>query len=176
MNLLEGKKVKLRALEPEDIDLLMAWENNTPNWQVSGTVAPFSRAILKDFISNSHLDIYQTRQLRFMIETLEGPATIGTIDLFEFDPFHQRAGVGVLIADPAQRNNGYASESVELVKEYCFKHLGLHQLFCNILEGNEASLRLFKKAGFELSGSKKAWVRLGQSYKDEYFLQLFNQR
>ncbi len=172
MRLLEGDKVKLRAVEPHDIDLLMAWENDTPNWKISGTLAPFSRALLLEYIRQAHLDIYQTRQLRFMIDTTADNNTIGTIDLFEFDPFHQRVGLGILIGDPAKRNNGYASQSVELVKDYCYKHLGVQQIFCNILADNEASLHLFKRAGFKINGQKKSWIRVGDSFKDLYFLQL----
>ncbi len=172
MNFLRGNKVFLRALEPADIDLLVEWENDPVHWQVSGTLAPYSRSVLERFIENSHLEIYQTGQLRLIITDIETEEAIGTIDIFDFDLFNSRAGVGILIADGRKRNNGYATESLELIKEYCFGHLGINQLFCNIVSDNEASLRLFQKAGFELNGSKKAWVKRGDQYKDEYFLQL----
>lgn len=77
-------QVKLRALEPEDIDLLFDWENNPENWAVTNTLAPFSRLILQSYLDNSHLDIYQTRQLRLMIDVLQpshAAVTVGAIDL-----------------------------------------------------------------------------------------------
>lgn len=173
MNLLNGKKLKLRALEPEDIDLLMEWENDSRNWEVSNTLSPYSRALLKQYIQQSHLDIYKTGQLRFMIQDLETKQSVGAVDLFEFDGFHQRAGVGILIGKHQMRNNGYATEALKLIKDYSFLHLGLRQLFCNILEDNKASLKLFQKEGFEITGTMKAWVRSGEHYKDQFFLQLF---
>ena len=58
MNILESVNIKLRAPEPEDIDLLYEWENNTEIWYLSNTLTPFSKYSLKKFIEHSHLDIY----------------------------------------------------------------------------------------------------------------------
>ena len=38
---LQGKKVKLRALEPEDLDFLFEIENNTNFWEVSSHSSTF---------------------------------------------------------------------------------------------------------------------------------------
>ncbi len=174
MKLLKGEKIRLRAIEPTDVDLILDWENNTDNWEVSGTLAPFSREIISKYVSNAHLDIYKAGQLRLMIEELTTGKTVGTIDIFDFDPFHQRAGLGILIADKSDRNNGYSKETLQLVCEYCFSHLGLQQLYCNILSDNTVSLRLFEKAGFTISGTQKRWIKSGSKFKDQHFLQLFN--
>ncbi|MBA7522215.1 hypothetical protein ES705_14333 [subsurface metagenome] len=92
------KKINLRALEAEDIGLLYEWENDKRIWQVSNTITPFSKFILQKYLDNSHMDIYQAKQLRLMIDLAEGDSkrTVGAIDLFDFDPFHLRAGVGIL--------------------------------------------------------------------------------
>lgn len=173
MAFLTGHKIKLRAIEPEDINLLMQWENDIVNWEVSGTITPFSRNLLQQYIDNAHLDIYQVGQLRLMIQ--EGEETIGTIDIFDFDAFNHRAGIGILIGDQAKRGNGFASESLRLVKKYCFDHLGLRQLYCNILVDNELSLNLFNRAGFKVTGTKHQWIRSGGVFKDQHFLQLFRE-
>ena len=61
---LEGRTTRLRALEPGDIELMYAWENDTEIWGVSGTLAPFSRHTLERFIEEQQFDIFQTRQQR----------------------------------------------------------------------------------------------------------------
>ena len=71
MQKLEGKLVHLRAPEPEDLEFLYHWENNTDLWLISNTITPFSRFTLKKFIEESDLDIYESKQLRFMIDTNE---------------------------------------------------------------------------------------------------------
>ena len=96
---------------------------------------------------------------------------VGCIDLFDFDPNHLRAGIGILISEKSDRKKGYASEALEILIEYCFLSLNLHQLYCNIGIDNEASVMLFQKHGFKISGIKKDWLREGTSFKDELMLQ-----
>lgn len=168
--MIKGRNIYLRALEPSDIDLLYQWENDTDTWKVSNTLAPFSRYVLEQYILNSHQDIYASRQLRLMI-CLNNGRSVGCIDLFDFEPFHRRAGVGVLI-ESSDRKNGLASEALELVIEYGFNTLDLRQLYCNILTDNEPSIKLFRKYNFEINGTRKQWVRVNESWQDEYFLQL----
>lgn len=168
------EKIRLRALEPEDLELLYEWENNDSYWVISNTVSPFSKYTLKRYMENSHKSIYETGQLRLMIDLREEKKTIGTIDIFDFDPFHGRAGIGILIADEAQRKKGYASMSLKCLIDYCFRTLQLHQLYCNILANNCESIDLFKKMGFTESGIKKEWVKTTDGYLDEYLFQLIN--
>jgi diamine N-acetyltransferase len=167
--------IRLRALEPEDLELLYEWENNDSYWVISNTVAPFSKYTLKRYLENSHKTIFETSQLRLMIELVHEKKTIGTIDLFDFDPFHMRAGLGILIADDAERRKGYATIALKCLIEYCFSTLQLHQLYCNILANNCESMDLFKKQGFVQSGIKKEWVKTSEGYLDEYVFQLINQ-
>ncbi|MDQ1297075.1 MAG: diamine N-acetyltransferase [Bacteroidota bacterium] len=168
------EKVRLRALEPEDLELLYEWENNDSYWVISNTVAPFSKYTLKRYMENSHKSIYETGQLRLMIDIFEEKKTIGTIDIFDFDPFHKRAGIGILIADEANRRKGYASMALKCLITYCFKTLLLHQLYCNILANNCESIDLFKKVGFTKAGIKKEWVKVADGYLDEYMFQMIN--
>jgi len=67
MEILKGKNIFLRALEPEDLDYLFSTENNEDIWEISSTSQPFSRHILSKYIEKSHLDIYQVNQLRLVI-------------------------------------------------------------------------------------------------------------
>ncbi|MDF2436353.1 MAG: GCN5-related N-acetyltransferase [Bacteroidota bacterium] len=168
---LKGKHITLRAIEPEDIDVLYAWENDEENWAVSNTQTPFSRFVLEQYISTAHVDIYSAKQLRLMICDKENKA-IGSIDLFDFDPNNMRAGIGILIADKTDRRKGYASEALTLLVNYCFEILNLHQVYCNITTDNESSILLFQKHGFQITGIKKQWIRSGSGYKDELLLQL----
>jgi diamine N-acetyltransferase len=168
------RKINLRALEPADIELLLVWENNREIWTLSNTLAPFSKHILEKYIESSHLDIYQTRQLRLMIDMEEAglqPRTVGCIDLFDFEPFHLRAGVGILIAENSDRNRGIAFQALQELLKYAFTILQLHQLFCNIGSENKASLKLFEKAGFSIIGLKKEWNKTAGGFRDEYLLQ-----
>jgi diamine N-acetyltransferase len=168
---MNGKAVKLRAVEIADLDLLYKWENDSSVWHISNTTTPFSRYLLEEYIANANLDIYSTKQLRLMIEQHETRTTIGCIDLFDFDPLNRRAGVGILICSE-QRNKGLASEALQLLINYGFDILNLQQLYCNILSDNSNSLKLFEKFGFEKVGLKKKWILMNDLWFDEYMLQL----
>ncbi len=174
---LNTERISLRAAEPVDLENLFGWENDIENWEVSGTITPFSKNILEQYLKDAHLDIYTTKQLRLMIDQkteINGASKcIGCIDLFEFDPKNKRAGIGILIADKKYRGKGIAGEALGLVIDYAFSILDLHTIFANIGSTNEASISLFKKAGFKEQGIKKDWnLNLG-IWSDEYFFQLF---
>jgi diamine N-acetyltransferase len=169
---LSGKNISLRALEPSDADLLYKWENDPLVWKVSGTIAPYSLHVLEQYIISAQQDIYTAKQLRLVIQKNgDGPA-IGAIDLFDFDPHHLRAGMGIMIADELEKRKGYASEALELLIPYCFDLLHLNQVYCNVGKDNEASIKLFMKFGFEITGIKKQWNRNGKDFEDEYLMQL----
>ncbi len=165
----------LRAPEPEDIDILYDWENRQDLWQVSNTVTPFSRFVLSKYLETAHMDIFQTRQLRLMIDlTGEKIKTIGAVDLFDYEPIHQRAGVGILIAESSEKGKGNAGLALKELKDYVFNVLLLNQLYCNIGIKNEASLNLFGKNEFVEVGRKKRWNKTPFGFEDEVMFQCFN--
>jgi len=170
MSVLLGKNISLRALEPEDIDFLFAAENNEKYWELSSTQAPFSRHLLENYIENAHQDIYEAKQYRFIIcNQIDTP--VGMIDMFDFNPLHQRVGIGILILDKHQQN-GYGKEALELIIDYAFTYLNIHQLYANITSDNERSIQLFKKFNFQQVGIKKDWIFSKSSFKDEILFQL----
>ena len=65
---LVGELIQLRALEPEDLNRLYRWENDSSIWSVSGTLMPFSKFILEEFVNQAHQDIYTNKQLRLIID------------------------------------------------------------------------------------------------------------
>jgi len=169
-NQLTYGKTTLRPLEPEDIDLLYQWENNMEIWNVSNTRTPYSKYILAEYLKESAKDIYETKQLRLIIETLEG-APVGAVDLFDFDPYHMRAGIGILIHNTDKRDHGYGSDALNAIFDYAVEALGLKQLYANISIKNEVSIHLFEKAGFTQSGIKQNWLKTATGWEDEVFMQ-----
>ena len=167
---LEGELTRLRALEAEDVDLLYVWENDPAVWGVSGTLAPFSRHTLRRFLDEQRFDLYAARQLRLVVETLDGRA-VGLVDLFEIEPVDLRAGIGILIHGAGDRGRGFASDALDVLCRYARQVLGLHQLWCSVAPDNAASLTLFRRAGFVECGRKREWRRTPDGWADELLLQ-----
>ena len=174
MHTLKGTHINLRALEPEDLSFLFQIENNESFWEISHTQTPFSKFILKQYLENAHLDIYEAKQLRLIIEDKTNQQPLGMIDLFDFNPQHKRAGIGILI-HPDFQQNGFASEALSLLITYCFTHLQLHQLYANITDDNKNSIHLFTKHQFKEIGVKKDWIVSNNTYKNEILFQLINE-
>lgn len=169
---LTGNSIYLRALEPEDLDFVYRIENNTNLWEVSYTQTPYSRFLIRQYLENAHQDIYEAKQLRLAICLNGNAEAIGLIDLFEYDPANARAGVGIIVEAEDNRGQGYGKEALQLVIDYAFSALHLHQLYANIDTANIASVRLFTNFGFELVGVKKQWNRRGNAWSDEALYQL----
>jgi diamine N-acetyltransferase len=170
MERLKGGHICLRALEPDDLEFLYLLENDPNIWEISGTVTPYSKHVLRQYLDNAHRDIYDVKQLRLAICKHDGPL-VGLIDLFDFDPKNHRAGIGIVVMEAQERNKGVGSEAIGLLTDYAFASLDVHQIFANVGTENKASLHLFKKMGFREVGVKKDWVFYNGSFKDEILLQ-----
>ncbi|MFM9824708.1 GNAT family N-acetyltransferase [Flavobacterium sp.] len=173
---LKGDTIYLRALEPNDLEFVYAMENDQSIWEVSNTQTPYSRFLVKQYLENAQQDIYEAKQLRLAICQDQDFPAIGLIDLFDFDPKNNRAGVGIVIQGQGNRNQNIGSEALELLIHYSFYNLNLHQLYANISTENLASIALFSKFGFEEIGTKKDWILVNGSYKDEAVFQLINNK
>lgn len=170
---LKGSEVYLRALEPEDLEFVYSIENDTSLWELSDTQTPYSRFLIKQYLENAQQDIFEAKQLRLAICDSKDN-TIGLIDVFDFDTKNKRAGIGILIQNENNRNRGYGKEALELLVNYCFQTLHLHQVYANISEPNTASLKLFETNGFNKIGLKKDWSFDGKTYTNEFLLQRIN--
>jgi len=165
-------RLKYRALEPEDVMLLYTWENDLEINQVSLSKVPFSKYILEQYIAQAHLDIQQAGQFRFILEDEHNNA-VGCVDMFDYDAVDRRAAIGIIVAKE-YRTKGYASEAIELMKDYAFNRLGMHQLHCSVGVDNPTSLKLFKVAGFEQIGIRKDWCFRNGSFTDVVEFQFLN--
>ena len=172
--MLENENIRLRAVEPEDLDRLYTWENNTRLWDVGNTRNPYSRYVLKQYIVNSDKDIYESKQLRLMMVSVVTGDTVGTVDLFDFDIHNSRIALGLFV-DGAFQGNGYARESLHLVEEYVFDYLKINQLYCHISENNIPSMHLFEQEKYEKNGLLKAWIKTIKGFDDIVLFQLFKE-
>ena len=172
--MLENENILLRAVEPEDLDRLYAWENNPQLWDVGNTRNPYSRYVLKQYIINSDKDIYETRQLRLMMASVLTGETVGTVDLFDFDIHNSRIALGLFV-DSTFQGKGYAKQSLHLVEEYVFGYLKINQLYCHIAENNIPSIRLFEQENYYKNGLLKEWIKTANGFENIVLFQQFKE-
>lgn len=171
---LENKKIKLRALEPEDLDFLYKWENDTKFWKEGNNINPYSKYALKCYIENPQ-SIYEQKQLRMMIEEKDSSSVVGCVDLFNLDIHNLRVGIGILI-DERFSNKGFATQAIGLSCQYAFDFLHLHQVYCHIAANNFASVKVFEKVGFKKNGILKDWLLIENNFVDTHIYTLLNNK
>lgn len=170
---LANERIYLRAVEPEDLDLMYEMENDPTMWNVSSITVPYSRFVLKQYIESSQSDMFADKQLRLMIMRREDNCTLGTIDITDFVPLHSRGAVGIAVHKD-YRKEGYALDALRLLCDYAFRFLRIRQLYAQIAADNEASVRLFTSSGFIQSGVLKDWLLTSDGYSDALFMQCLN--
>lgn len=163
-------EVNIRAMEPEDLDILYSIENDKALWNVGITNVPYSRYALRDYLAHSASDIYTDKQVRLMIDNARGD-TVGIVDIVDFNPQNLRAELGIVIQQP-YRGMGYAHAAIAHVMDYSRNLLHLHQLYALIANDNENSKRLFEGMGFSPSALLRDWLFDGARYHDVIVMQI----
>lgn len=163
--------MRIRALEPEDLDVLYSIENDMSLWWVGARTAPLSRYHLRDYVANCESDIYKDEQVRFVIEGEAGDV-VGLIDLFNFSPQHNRAELGVVVTEQA-RGRGIAQKAIEQVTVYARDIVGLHQIYAIVPVTNSASIAMLERQHFKTGLCLKDWLKVADKYEDAYIMQLF---
>ena len=163
--------IHLRAIEPEDLDLLYRIENDEKLWNVGITNVPYSRYALHDYVANSSEDIYADHQVRLIVENAQ-KQVVGIADIVNFDPGNRRAEIGLVIEQPF-RGQGYGFSAMQELARYALNVLHLHQLYAVIDVSNETCLKLFRQLGYHESSRLKDWLFDGREYRDAIVMQTF---
>lgn len=170
---LMNDRLYLRAVEPEDLEIMYEIENDPGMWDISSFTVPYSRYVLKQYIEGSLSDMFADKQLRLMIIRREDNRTVGTIDVTDFVPLHSRGAVGIAVHNDYRRE-GYAADGLKLLCDYVFDFLFIRQLYAHVAVDNEASMRLFTSCGFTQCGLLKDWLRTKDGYRDAALMQRMN--
>jgi diamine N-acetyltransferase len=170
--MLQNETILLRAVEPEDLEVLYKWENDTSIWDIGNTRQPYSMYMLKQYIEQVDKNIYEAGQLRLMIVDKITETALGTVDLFDLDMHHSRIALGLYI-ESSNQGKGYATQTLHLIENYVFNFLQINQLYCQISTSNIASKLMFEKEKYETNGILKNWIKTPNGYEDIIVFQRF---
>lgn len=170
MKYLNDSHIRLRALEPEDVDVLFDIENDTDEWESSASCTPCSRYALNNYIRNSAHDFLIDNQIRLIIERIEDNAVLGLIELFDYNPLVHKAELGIIVLKE-YRGLGYASAAIDLIKKYVCTFFHLSQIYVYVRTDNFTAIELFRKNGFIVSGTLQKWLLVNGDLKDVHILQ-----
>jgi RimJ/RimL family protein N-acetyltransferase len=165
MNIWQGQRVRLRAVEPGDWAIFDRWDQDSEAARLCYHIEfPRSQEGTKKFAAEAATEP-KSQAYRWMIETLDG-VPVGTINTHSCDPRHGTFGYGLAIARESWRQ-GYASEAICLVLAYYFRELRYQKVTAHVYAFNEGSIRLHEKLGFQLEGRLRRMVFTDGAYHDE---------
>lgn len=154
----------LRAIEPEDLDLMYVVENDPMVCRYTSTTVPVSRYALREYISGNQGDLFRDNQVRMTIVDAENGNACGFLDITDLSPVHHRAEVGIVLL-PGSQGKGIATEALKEASEYAFRQ-GLHQLYAVCVAENTRACALFQRAGYERMADLSEWVFVDGIYSD----------
>lgn len=168
--MISNNEIYLRAPEPVDVDAIFRWENDRESWSSSGVRAPMSRHLIHNYINTLSANPFEDGQARYIICLCKDNEAIGAIDLYDVDSINRRCGVGIVV-DKQYRGFGFGVQALNLLCDYSYRDLGIHQLWAIVGTENAISRQLFETCGFTITGRLKSWIRIGESYTDAYAYQ-----
>lgn len=152
---IKGKKIRLRAIEQEDLELLHKWANDPEiNNMIGGWHFPTSKKDQQKWFESFSVS---SPNQRFAIDT-EELGLIGTANLVDINWKDKNAHHGMLLGDKDIRGKGYAIDTIMSIMRYAFEELGLNRLDGSIIEYNEPSYGVYvKKCGWKDEGVQREW-------------------
>lgn len=111
-----------------------------------------------------------TTERVFTVYEQESGRPIGNTGLHGVDHRNRTATFGLLIGEPWARGKGYGTEATQLVLDYAFTALGLHNVMLSVYAFNLAARRVYEKVGFRQIGSRRECRWMGGQLWDEIFM------
>ena len=161
---ISGRKVRLRALEADDVPQLHRWANDPTLWRMlGGWQFPVSQASTRTWLDGLASDRLNQR---YGIERLDDGVLLGAANLVDIDWKNGTASHGMMLGSSDERGKGYGVDTVMAIMRYAFDELRLERLDSDIIADNAASLRLYLgKCGWREEGRQRGWhFREGQRW------------
>ena len=125
----------------------------------------------KEWLENS---IKNDDKANFDIIDIKSNQLIGSIALKNIDSISRTAILGIFIGDDEFRSKGYGSEAINLILEYGFKYLNLHNIHLDLLSFNERAHKCYLKCGFKDAGKTRECIFLNGNYYDKLHMDILD--
>jgi RimJ/RimL family protein N-acetyltransferase len=148
------RDVRLREITLDDAPDLYRWRMDDTSRPMFRSTEPVPYETHLEYVRR-YFDPANTDRW-FVIEEYGAP--VGSIVLYDIDAARGEAQWGRLVIAPELRSRGLASRGLSLLVRHA-RALGLHRLRCEVLEGNAHADRIYRKAGFQETGTEESGGR-----------------
>lgn len=158
---LRDHAVALRALEPEDVGVTVAWRNDPEiRDQVLSFRFPVSHVMETNFIDHAIAGDGVQHCVAGIVDLSDG-VLCGLIYLRDIDWISRNAAFGMMIGRRDRQRHGLGRRALRLMLQHGFDVLNLERVFLYVVEYNLAARRLYETSGFSYEGSLRKHVALG---------------
>ena len=160
-----GERVRLRAIEREDIPRFVRWFNDPEVRRYLTSYEPMSHAVEERWFEE-HLA--RRNDIILAIEVREGDEWIhiGNIGLHRIDWKNRTATLGIVIGERGYWGRGYGTDAVRTMLRYAFDELGLNRVELETFSFNPRAIRCYEKAGFVREGVRRRALYRDGRYHD----------
>ncbi len=170
--MLHGRRIKLRAIEEQDLPLLVRWRTEARAYEHFYEYEPLS---IRQQQAWYERQLGDGSQKNFVISLPDGKA-VGTASLVNIDLRNRKAEYGrLLIGDEDAKGVGYGVDAELLVLQYAFHHLGLNRLYSEVLAANTSVLELHKSLGFREEGRLRQAIYKAGAFQDVVLLAILRE-
>lgn len=168
-----GRLVRLRGLEPEDVQGIAA---NAADPEVVRHLSSWAWLPYGVEDAQAFMDRNDPGSVNWAVESLEDGAFLGTTGLYDIDQRNRHCHWGIAIGPPGRWGRGFGSEACRLATRWAFDHLGLEKVYLEYSDGNERGRRAYEKSGYRPEGTlpRHKWqdgglvtVHLMAAYRDD---------
>jgi RimJ/RimL family protein N-acetyltransferase len=150
--MLEGKLVRLRQIEENDLQELRDWRN-------SPTIRAYTRESRPLNMRNQMVWfeslVRDESNIMFVIEKKDDKKVLGCCGLTYINWKEGHGEISIYIGEQKWQEKGYASDALQILMKYGFTELRLHRIYAIIFAYNKASVTFFEKNGFVFEGKHR---------------------
>lgn len=168
---IKGKNLYLSPINPDDYELYTKWINDlTTSIPLGGATMTYSLMKEKEL-----LEKISKEENMFAIVDKASNEAIGNCSLFNLNQIHGTAELGIFLGAAESRGRGYGSEAIELLLNYGFKMLNLHNIKLGVFSFNERGIACYEKCGFKEYGRRREAFKINGRYFDEVHMDILEQ-
>jgi RimJ/RimL family protein N-acetyltransferase len=166
MSMIHGERVRLRAVEREDVKKFFVWVNDPDVTRYLSLYLPISSVDEENWFEAMTKRDQAEKPL--VIEVRDGDCwkMIGNCGVFGIDPVNSLGELGIMLGEKDEWNKGYGTETMVLLLRHCFETLNLNRVYLHVYAGNARAKRSYEKAGFVEEGRLREGVYKHGNYDD----------
>ncbi len=166
MSIIYGERVRLRAVERDDVLKFHEWVNDPEVTRGLAMYLPMSLADEENWVNSLANRDQKEKPLAIEVRKGKNWKLIGNCGVFSIDSVNSSAELGIMIGDKTEWNKGYGSEIMSLLVRHCFETLNLNRAYLKVYTENIRAVRSYEKAGFVLEGRLREAVYKHGKYDD----------